>query len=128
MTEKTKQEIIKAQESDFVKGLKKVAESKGYKIGYTWVKVNDDGFESLYFEISKIDHNSYTPDIYESTSIHFGKTFDNKPQFEVQTTSYGALNEEKIQKFMTEMCNGAAMQMFLNNLDWSKCPRIKVEE
>lgn len=128
MTEKTKQELSKVRESIFVKKLEKVAKSKGYIISYVWVKVYKNGFESLQMRIIEGDASRYTPTIYESTSINFGKTFDNKPQFEVQTTSYGALNEEEMQKFMTAMCNGCAMQMFLNNLDWSECPRVKVEE
>lgn len=128
MTEKTKQEIIKAQETVFVRQLKRYAHTKGYELGYVWVKVYDNGFESLQFLIIKKDYDSYTPTIYENTSINFFDSFDNNPKFEVQTTSYGALNEKEMQKFMYAMNKGWEMQQHLNIIDWSECPRIKVEE
>lgn len=129
MTEKTKQEIIKAQESNFVKGLKKVAESYGYETYYIWVEVSKTGFESLHFEIypKENDFRTYIPEIYvRNTFGRKTKEMDN-PKFKVQTTSYGALNEEEMQKFMDAMNNGFSMQCYLNNLDWSKCPRIKFD-
>lgn len=119
--------IIKAQESDFVQGLKKVADSKGYKIILCYVEVSKTGFESLQIEIEPkgyyTDHLT-EPEIF--TRAACGRNFNNKPIFRVATTSYGTLNEEQMQKFMDAMNNGFSMQCYLNNLDWSKCPRIKV--
>lgn len=128
MTEQKKQEIINVQKTKFVSRIKFYADDKGYKLGYVWVKVYDDGFESLQFSISKNDSYSYTPDFYESTSINFGKSFDNNPKFEVQTTSYGALNQEEMEKFIFAMEQAFLLQQFLHDLDWSECPRIKVDE
>lgn len=127
MTEKTKQEIIKAQKNNFVKKLKKVAESKGYEIGYVYVEQCGYG-DYLKLQIAPKDKfNTYTPDVYDGSL--FMNNFENKTNFQVQTTSYGALNEEEMQKFMTAMTNGWTMIQYLNKLDWSKCPRInRVEE
>lgn len=126
MTPETKQEIINAQETKFVKGLKRVAESYGYETYYIWVEVSKTGREYLNFELTQKDCKSYTPEIYQKHT--FGKSFLENPKFELQTTSYGALNEEEVQKFMDAMNKGFSMQVYLNNLDWNKCPRIKVEE
>lgn len=131
MTEQTKQSIaiINAQEIDFVKGLKKVAESKGYEINYCYVEVSKTGFERLYIKIEPKDFNTRhlsEPEIFRKSTC--GKSFDNKPIFRVSTTSYGTLNEEEMQKFMDAMNNGFSMQCYLNNLDWSKCPRVKFDE
>jgi hypothetical protein len=125
--ERLGQKIMMAQESDFCKVLKKVAEVKGYMIGGVWVRVCKSGFESLEFEIRPINRRSYTPDIYEKDLIHF-ESFNNNPQFKVQTASYGALDGEEMEEFMKAMNNGWEMQQYLNQLDWSKCPRIKIED
>lgn len=127
MTEKTRLEIFESQKSDFVKKLKKVAKSKGYEIRYVYVEQCGYG-DYLKLHISPIDNGFrvYTPSIYESTNFD---NFENNPKFEIQTTSYGALNEEEMQKFMNAMNNGWFMIQYLNNLDWSKCPRInRVED
>lgn len=126
MTPEKKQEIINAQESDFVKGLKAVADNNGYETYYIWVEVSENGREYLNFEITEKDKRSYTPEIYQKHT--FGKSFLENPKFEVQTTSYGALNEEEMQKFMYAMNKGWEMQQHLNIIDWSECPRIKVDE
>lgn len=126
MTPETKQEIINAQETMFVKGLKRVAESYGYETYYIWVEVSKTGREYLHFELTQKDCKSYTPEIYQKHT--FGKSFLENPKFKLQTTSYGALNEREVQKFMDAMNKGFSMQVYLNNLDWSKCPRIKVDE
>ena len=126
MTPETKQEIINAQESDFVKELKNVADNNGYETYYIWVEVSENGREYLNFEITEKDRRSYTPEIYQKHT--FGKSFLENPKFELQTTSYGALNEEEVQKFMDAMNKGFVMIQYLNKLDWSKCPRIKIDE
>lgn len=126
MTPETKQEIINAQETDFVKELKAVAESYGYETYYIWVEVSKNGREYLNFELTQKDCKSYTPEIYQKHT--FGKSFLENPKFEVQTTSYGALNEEEMKEFMNAMNKGWSFQQYLNGLDWSECPRIKIDE
>jgi hypothetical protein len=89
------------------------------------VKVYNDGFESLFFEILTKEFNSYTPKIYYKNSM---QTFDNCPEFEVQTASYGALNQGEMNDFINAMTDGFNLQDFLHNvIDWSECPRIKFE-
>lgn len=124
MTEAKKQEIIKAQETKFVSRIKSYADDKGYKLGYVYVGVYE-GREELRFSITEKDRLSYTPEFYEEMTF---EKFANNPKFEVQTTSYGSLNEEEMEKFMFAMEQAFLLQKFLHNLDWSECPRIKVEE
>lgn len=127
MTEKANQEILNAQETPFVKALQDLAERLGYKIYPVWVGVTKTGFETLnfYTEPKELDGNSYIPEI--CSRVCRG-SFDNKPFFKVATSSYGSLREEEMQKFMEDMNKGLSMQVFLNNIDWSKCPRINVDE
>ena len=125
----TNEELFnQSQESDFVQKLKKVAERKGYEIRHCYVEVSETGYERFEFLMRQKDYKSYTPEIYvRNTFGRKTKEMDN-PKFEVQTTSYGSLNEEEMKEFMNAMTNGWVMQQYLNNLDWSECPRIKFDE
>lgn len=126
MTDKEK--FNQSQESDFIKDLKFHCIMYGYELKHCYVEVSESGYERFEFYMTEKDYKSYTPEIYVRTTFGRKTKEMDKPKFEVQTTSYGALNEEEMKEFMNAMNDGWKFQQYLNNLDWSKCPRIKFDE
>lgn len=82
---------------------------KEYKVGHYAVMqcIRNEGTEDEYttYDISKDRSIQFLPTVYERCDFNTAKLLG----FEVQTTSYGALNLDEIEEFLKRMKEGVAV-------------------
>ena len=71
-----------------------------------------------FIRVFRKDSKDYLPEIY------FKDDFNDDYQYEIQTTSYGALNEEEFANFLNAQTKAYSLIQKLQNFDISKLPII----
>lgn len=107
------------EDNETLQAMKEVANRYGYDFeganrGY---KSNPNKLYP-FIRVSRKDRNSYLPEIY------FEDDFNDDYQYKIQTTSYGALNEEEFADFLNAQTKAYSLIQKLQNFDISKLPII----
>ena len=107
------------EDNETLQAMKEVANRYGY-----YFEGANRGYKSnpnkLYpfIRVSRKDRNGYLPEIY------FEDDLNDDYEYKIQTTSYGALNEEEFADFLNAQTKAYSLIQKLQNFDISKLPII----
>lgn len=96
------------------KKINSICKKNGYKLGATsCVEVRPSGRKIIDLSIVADGTDSYSPEIF----FYNGKFGTEDPQFEIQTTAYGALSIEEHLKFIEAVTAAHSMIVAINKID-----------
>ena len=107
------------EDNETLQAMKEVANRYGYDF-----EGANRGYKSSpnklypFIRVSRKDRNGYSPEIY------FEDDLNDDYQYKIQTTSYGALNEEEFTDFLNAQTKAYSLIQKLQNFDISKLPII----
>ena len=97
----------------------KILKAFGYEADFCFFEKGN-----LRLMISTDGSRKYQPKIY-TNSDGYGSS---ELQFEIQTTSYGALSFDEYEKFLESCCMAKEAIIFLKHYDYSTFPEVEFEE
>lgn len=102
---------------------------EGYTLAFAIEKTKHNEYKRV--SVVRQNRDKYMPEIYIHNELVYVESEKKKVQrlsVQIQTTTYGCLNIEEIEK-MTD-CYKSAIKVveYINNYDWSEAPVIEEEE
>ena len=114
-------ERIESVKNDLlVQHIKGVINTYGYDCSYIYV--TSYGKPEINVRSKDRSFHWFTPDIYMRGHWDIAEKKYLVEGFEIQTTSYGALNPIEFQEMLDRLHDGLSCAKFLESVDWSKLP------
>ncbi len=122
-TKETADEVwAKMNAEPFVRAVREKAEKLGYMVERAFRKRHGTWETVEFSACPAVGDDRYLPD------VGYYEGWREEGAFKMQTSSYGMLAGDEIQKFLVAQKRGAEFTEYLTALDWSKAPLVVFEE